>query len=186
MTDISPEKYYNPDREGDQRRTNDRRVFEVSEMSELHHEITRRLLLGQKQKEIAEQLGCHAQTVSNVKNSQVVQDKLAIMRGARDANSVDVAKEIQRIAPQALENLRKVIEDETEEVPLSMKVKESNNMLDRAGYGARQKSEHRHLHGHFTAEDIDDIKKRALDAGAMISESDDTEDAEFNETDYSS
>lgn len=178
---MTQEKYFDPNREPDQRRTNDRRVFEVSEMSHLHHEITRRLLLGEKQKRIAEDLSCHPQTVSNVKNSQVVQDKLNIMKGARDANSVDISKEIQRIAPQALENLRNVIEDDTDEVPLHMKVKESNNLLDRAGYGAKQKSETRHLHAHLTSDDLTEIKQRARNAGALVEEDDsDIEDAEFS------
>lgn len=178
MTDISKEKYYNPDRPSDQRKT-DRRVFEVSEMSELHHEITRRLLMGQKSVEIAEQLGCHKQTVSNVKNSKVVQDKLAVMRGARDANSVDVAREIQEIAPKALENLRQIIEDETGEVPLHMKAKESNNLLDRAGYGAKQQNEHRHIHAHLDKQQIDEIKKRAAETGVLANQ--ESIDVDFNE-----
>lgn len=177
------EKYYDPNREPDQRRSNDRRVFEVSEMSNLHHEITRRLLLGEKQKSIAESLNCHQQTVSNVKNSQVVQDKLNVMQSARDANSVDISKEIQRIAPQALENLREVINDEEDQVPLHMKVKESNNLLDRAGYGAKQKSEHRHLHAHLEKEDLSEIKQRAKNAGALVEDDDEDniEDADYKE-----
>jgi hypothetical protein len=139
-------------------------------MSELHHEIVRHLLLGQKSTVIADQLGCHKQTVSNVKNSKVVQDKLAIMRGARDANSVDLARQIQEIAPKALENLRQIIEDETGEIPLHMKAKESNNLLDRAGYGAKTQSEHRHLHAHMTADDIEEIKRRARSCGVLAEE----------------
>lgn len=170
MTDQS--YYYDANRPSDRRkRSQNRRVFEVSEMSDLHHEITRRLLLGQKGVDIAEQLGCTPQTVYNVKNSRVVQDKLAVMRGARDANSVDVAKEIQRIAPVALENLRKVVEDgeiDGQEIPLGMKVKESNAILDRAGYGAKTQSEHRHLHAHLTPEQLEDIKSRARASGVKI------------------
>ena len=166
MTDLSREKYYDSDRPSDQRRT-DRRVFEVSEMSELHHEITRRLLLGQKNVEIAEQLNCHEQTVSNVRNSQVVQDKLSVMQGARDANTVDLAREIQEIAPKALQNLREIIEDESGEVPLHMKAKESNNLLDRAGYSPKQQTEHKHLHAHMTTDKIEEIKERAKQVGVI-------------------
>lgn len=172
MTDINREKYYDPERPSDQRRKNGRRCFEVRDMSDLHHEITRRLLCGQKSKEIAEQLGCHSQTVSNVKNSRVVQDKMEIMRGARDANSVDLAQQIQEIAPKALENLQRIIEDESEEIPLYMKAKESNNLLDRAGYGAKQRSDHRHLHAHISSEHLDEIKERAKACGILTDNND--------------
>jgi rubrerythrin len=92
------------------------------------------------------------------------------MRGARDANSVDLARQIQEIAPKALENLRQIIEDETGEIPLHMKAKESNNLLDRAGYGAKTQSEHRHLHAHMTADDIEEIKRRARSCGVLAEE----------------
>jgi len=162
--------YYNPNRADDRRRNtaSERRVFEVQKLNDLHHEITRRLLCGQKVKRIAEQLSCTPQTVSNVKNSKIVKDKLALMHGAKDANSVDLAKQIEELAPKALENLRQVIEDENEEIPIKMKADESNKLLDRAGYGATQKHESRYLHAHLTSDDVAMLKERARGAGVLI------------------
>ena len=75
---ISADYYYDESRPADRRKT-DRRVYEVQQMTDLHHEITRRLLCGQKVKSVAESLGCTPQTVSNVKNSKVVKEKLDII-----------------------------------------------------------------------------------------------------------
>ena len=90
-------------------RVKPRKSFAVSKIWELHAEITRRILLGQKNTIIAESLGCTPQTVSNVRNSPIIQDRLALMRGARDAHTVDIARDIQEFAPTALELLKELI-----------------------------------------------------------------------------
>ena len=152
----------------DRRRLQDgmpRRVPGVGEMTELHHEICRHVLLGMKNVDIASKLGCTPQTVSNVRNSPIVKHRLRELSTARDAVAVNFAAEVQARAQRAFEILDEVLMDETGEVPLIMRVKEANNILDRVerveGIGQRNL----HLHAHLTADDIEALKQRALAAG---------------------
>ena len=164
MTSVVQEKYYTENRGEDLRRSNDAKHWVVSEMWELHHEITRRLVLGQKNTEIAKALKCTPQTVSNVRNSPVAQEHIAIMKGARDADTVDLAKEIREIAPEAMLLLKDIIRGENDgaNASLGLRAKEANGMLARAGHGIPQKIQSESVSVHITSEQIADIKRRAL------------------------
>ena len=141
-----------------------RRTFEVSKMWERHHEITRRLLLGQKASSIAEDLGVSKAMVGYVRNSKVVQEKLALMEGARDAETVDLAIEIRKRAPQALKLLDKIITGEVE-APITARAREANNWLDRAGFAPVRSVTAQHVHTHYTSDDINEIKRLAVENG---------------------
>lgn len=138
----------------------------MGQMTELHHEIARRVLVGQKNVDIAEALGCTPQTVSNVRNSPIVKHRLAQLQRARDGRAVDFAREIEARVPRAFEILDEALNDDTGEVPLSMRLKEANLILDRKekleGIGQQRAF---HLHAHLTADDIEALKRRAIDAG---------------------
>ena len=142
-----------------------RRVPGIGEMTELHHEICRMILLGMKNVDIAQKLNCTPQTVSNVRNSPIAKHRLRELSGVRDAVAVNFAAEVQQRAARAFEILDEVLMDETGEVPLMMRVKEANNILDRVerveGIGQRNL----HIHAHLTADEIANLKQRALDIG---------------------
>lgn len=160
--------YFNGDdplREIDRReKPEDRRTFEVARLWDTHHEIIRRLLLGQKSSQIADDLDVSRAMVSYVKNSKIVKEKLAMMRDARDAETVDLSKRIRNEAPKALELLNKIIEGDID-APVTVRAREANNWLDRAGYGAVKNVRTENLHGHFTTKDIEEIKRRAIENG---------------------
>lgn len=159
--------YYFGPRQSDRRKRSNgnRKVFAVNEMTELHHEIARRILLGQKNVDIADDLGCVPQTVSNVRNSPVVQSKLGEMAKKREEKTVNLIEEVNKRLPRALEILDEALYDETSELPLSMRLKEANTLLDRKekieGFGQR----HFHAHAYLSPEDIANIKQRALSVG---------------------
>lgn len=142
-----------------------RRVSGVGEMTELHHEICRQVLLGAKNVDIAKRLNCTPQTVSNVRNSPIVKHRLRELARERDRVAINFAAEVQARAGRAFEILDEALNDEVGEVPLGMRLKEANNILDRVerieGIGQRNL----HLHAHLTAEDIENLKKRALEVG---------------------
>jgi len=163
------EKYHNGNRGPDERRVDPskKRTFEVSEMWDVHHEIVRRLLIGQKVVNIAKDLNISEATVSYTRNSPVVRDKLEIMKGARDAETLDLAKRIRENAPQSLRLLEDIIDGEVDgtTVPLNMRRQEANMMMNRAGFAPIQTIKGEVLHGHYTKDEIDDIKKRAVEDG---------------------
>ena len=155
-------KYFIAPREPDARKQ-DSRTFEVNEMWELHHEIVRMLTLGHNNAFIARALGVSPQMVSYTRNSKVVQNQLAIMRGARDAETLDISKRIRENAPKALELLEHIIEDHGETYSMALAAKTAESMLDRGGYAAPKKFEG--LVAHFTKEEIEQLKSEAVDEG---------------------
>jgi hypothetical protein len=137
-------------------------------MWDIHHEMKRRLVLGQKPRDIAADLGVHPQTVSNVSNSPIMQRELAIMNAARDAETVDIARHIQDIAPEAIRLVEEAIKKGTVgEQPLSATARlgVAERHLARAGYPevSRVVGSIDHTH-HLTSEDINELKVNAKKA----------------------
>lgn len=168
MSEVDREKYYDPDRGPDLRKNNGSRRWKISEMWEIHHEITRLLVLGWKNVEIAEHLGVTQVMVSAVRNSPVVQDKLAIMKAARDADTIDVAREIQEIAPAALELLKEIIGGDVQDASIALRAKTAESMLDRAGHGAINRSQIQNVPYYLTEDEIEDLKRRADNSGDIV------------------
>lgn len=165
------ERYRDPNRK-DLRRNPDgkRKGFQIAEMWDQHHEIARRIILGESNVDIAKAIGVTPQTVSNVKNSPVVQDKLAILRAARDAGTIDLAREIQELAPIAVARLREVLETGTvmgKEASAALILKEANAIMDREMGKAVQRVDTRNAHMHFGPEDLERIKQRALELSPL-------------------
>jgi len=170
MTETTnPEKYFTAPREPDQRRNNgeDRKTFEVNEMWEMHHEIVRLLVMGMKNVEICKVLNVSQPMVSYVRNSKVVKDHLAIMRSARDADTIDVARDIREKAPKALALLESIIDDQGETHSMALVAKTAESWLDRAGHGAIKTVKVAGAVAHFTADEIMDIKRAANEEAEM-------------------
>ena len=132
-----------------------KRKYQIKKLWTRHEEINRRLLLGQKSKDIAKELNISEATVSYTANSKLAQKELGIMKAARDAKSIDVAMQIKEIAPQALDILEEIMNgDETQQ---SLKAKVASDLLDRAGYSPPKKVLGMVAHSHFTGDDIEKI-----------------------------
>lgn len=177
------EKYYRENRGPDLRRTpcTERRVWTVNELWDRHHEILRLISIGMTNVAVAEKLGISAQSVSLVRNSPVAQEHLMILHGARDAETVDVARDIRDTAPEALKILKMVMRgDQTlGKVPVQLRARTAEGLLDRAGYGAPKKIET--INAYLTSEEILAIKERAKQNSNII---DITPEAEDGETVY--
>lgn len=138
------------------------RKYQIQEMWDVHHEITRMLLLGMKHVDIARELGISEVTVSYTANSQVVQRQLDLMRGARDMGAVDIGARIQAMLPKAAQALDELLDSQVE----AIRLRTAQDVLDRGGYGAVQKVAA--LHGQLSREDLDDIKQRVKNAGMLV------------------
>jgi hypothetical protein len=154
-----------PLREIDRREKPDtRKTFEVSKIWETHSEIIRRLLVGQKASAIAEEMDVSRAMVSYVRKSRVVQDRLAELGAERDAISVDTARYIKDKVPKALRLLEQIMVGDVD-ATIGLRAKEANNWLDRAGYSPVRNVNANVNVSHFTPEDIEDIKRRAIENG---------------------
>jgi len=170
---LGMKKYFDGERGADLRTKPPgmRKTFEVGKMWEVHQEITRLIFLGMKNEEIAERLSVSPAMVSYTRNSQVIQDKLELMKGARDAEIIDLGKEIRAKAPKALKLLEEIVDGKevNGQLPgINLRAKTAENWMDRAGYPAQKTGGGVHFHAHFTADELDDIKKRAKESGIVI------------------
>lgn len=135
----------------------ERKTWQVSKVWDLHHQIIQRIFLGQKNTVIAKELGCTEVQVSNVRNSEIVQAQLAEMRAKSYENTIDIRKQINELAPKAVEVLETLLENSS--TPANVKLNAARDVLDRGGHAAPQQVTH--LHGHFSADDLEAIKQRA-------------------------
>jgi hypothetical protein len=145
------------------------RKYQVTQLWDLHHEITRLALIGMKHIDIATKLGVSPVTVSYTLRSPIVARQLDQMRAVRDLEAVDIAKEIAELAPRAVEILADLMDD-----PLpNIKLKAAESILDRAGYAAVQRVKvDTNVNHHFSADEIREIKNRAKDIGLMVMDAD--------------
>ena len=137
--------------------------YQVEQMWELHHEVCRLALIGMKQVDIATHLGVSPVMVSYTLRSPIVQRQLNQLKAVRDIDAIDVAKEIQALAPRAVRVLDELMDSELPNI----KLKAATDILDRAGHAAVRTLRTENLHAHFTADEISDIKKRAREVGLL-------------------
>lgn len=139
-----------------------RKVHEPTHLWDLHHEILRRIALGQKNVAIAEALNCSAVTVSNIRNSQLGQERLGELHRQRDLATVDVARSIREAAPQAFQLVLDAISNE--ELDMRVRLKEANSVLDRAGFAPVRQVSAQMTSLSLTGSDIEALKARAIQA----------------------
>ena len=143
------------------------RKYQIQRVWEIHHEICRLAVIGVKHIDIAKQLNITEASVSNCLNSAVVKEHLHVMRLARDASSIDVAKQIQEMAPKALQLLDDVLEG-SKDASLGQQISVATDVLDRAGYAPPKVIKGEFAHAILTKEDIEDIKRGARTEKVLV------------------
>lgn len=134
-------------------------VRQIRTLWERHHEILNLTVLGWRPVDIAARLAIDASTVSHTINSDLGRQKLAIMRAARDAETLDVAKEIQTLVPQAYKIYKDILykEDMGSGASIALQKATADTVVkDLAGHEAPKKM----LHAHLTADDVENLKQR--------------------------
>lgn len=142
------------------------RKYQIEQMWDIHHEVVRLALIGMKSVDIADHLGVSPVMVSYTLRSPIVQEKMNQLQAVRDIDAIDVAKEIQELAPRAVRVLGELLECELPNV----RAKAATDLLDRAGHAAIRTIRTENLHGHFSADEIKEIKDRARNIGLSIFE----------------
>lgn len=150
----------------DTRFNNEGRKYQIQKLWGIHHEILRLLLLGRTHREIADELGVTTVMVSYTANSELVKRQLEVMNGARDAQALNLAVEIKRFAPEAFELLQSIMREPS--TSDKHKIAIAMDAMDRAGYAPPKVVEGRFVHAHFTAEEIEEMKRRAKESNQVI------------------
>jgi hypothetical protein len=139
--------------------------YQVEQLWDVHHQIIRMALTGMKYIDIAQALGVNPVTVSYTLRSPIVVRQLEQMRAVVDLDSVDIAKKIAALAPQAVDVLEELMGNDLPNV----KLKAAESILDRAGFAAMQRIKvDSTINHHFSPAEISDIKQRAKDIGLMV------------------
>ncbi len=106
--------------------------YGLSYIRPYHREIARRLVLGQMQVAICDDLGMSTSRMSIIINSPLFKIELMKMEELRNSGVADVTKTLQEVSPLALEVIEKTMFQGKSE---SIRFKAAQDILDRAGHG---------------------------------------------------
>jgi len=138
----------------------------IKKLQQVHHEVINLAALGTKPKDIAAILGVSTGMVDYTVNGALGQEKLNLIRGARDADTVDLAEEIRKLGPIAIDRVKQVIEDANATNADALRA--AFGMLDRIPETATTKriqSDSRNMH--FTPDDIKRMQEEAFKQEAL-------------------
>jgi len=150
-------------RDVDNRRTGRESTYDIKQLWQRSHEILGLALQGMKQTEIAKILNISPVTVSNTLNSTLGKEKLSALREGRDEHYVKVSEEIKKLTIKALQTYHHLFDSAN--VDAKMKKETADTItLEIAGMRAPTKVDTRTLHAHATLEEINEFKRRGLEA----------------------
>ena len=143
-----------------------RKTQVVREMNERHHEIARMVLLGYRNTEIAKILNISKEFVCAVRNAPQVREQVAILAGARDSETVDVARQIQTILPDCIKYLSETINDS--DISDNLRSRNAFGLLSTGGHGPAKNINIKGVHAILTADDIKEIRASAENVAIEI------------------
>lgn len=155
----------------DRRRVPDnQKRYQLSQLYDTHHEIIRRLAVGESPAEIAAALDITPQTVSNVRNTAMARAKMQVLREARDKEFAVATKRVTDLMPKAI-NLLEVLLRQGESIAgydPGAALRIVDHTLRYAQFTQEKGNVNLHLHQHggggATAEDLDEVKRSAAAA----------------------
>lgn len=137
-----------------------RRNMRLQRLRSRHHRIIEMAATGKyTNKEIADHFNVHPATVSNTLNSHWAKLKLARMNGKFEEAVIEVGEAIQELAVDALGVMEELLYESTND---SVRHKAAKDILEMSGHGGVKKHDFTVRPG-APEEDIEDIKKRALE-----------------------
>ena len=136
----------------------------------VHGEILRLHHMGVKSGEIAKTVGKCEGTVNYTIQSVPGQERLRELQLLSDNDSVEIAKKLRKIAPEAVDMMKSIMLDEVEDEHVSVptRLRAAESLLDRGGWGKVTKS-------NITIKDdsqiVEEIKARAVEIGLIPGDS---------------
>ena len=141
------------------------RKYQIQELWPVHKEISRRLLLGQKNVDIAKDLNISPVSVSIAKNSHIQQARFAELEARRDDSCIDVAKQIKQLSGIAIGVVEALMSNP--DVKADVRLRAATDVLDRAGFAPVQKSQNTSVQLYCSADEIAKIKAQARACGIV-------------------
>jgi len=129
----------------------------LTHLWERHNEIARRLVSGDRPIDIAHSMGMTTSRLSIIMNSPAFKMRVAELSALANKSAADVQTRINELAVDSMAILESVIRDrKAEGISPALKIKVAQDVLDRAGYSAVQKTASLSL----TGDDIDELRRR--------------------------
>ena len=150
-------------REVDNRRSDRKGTYDIKQLWQRSHEILGLALQGLKQREIAKILGVSEITVSNTLNSTLGKEKLSAMREGRDGEFVKLNEKIRKLVDKSLKVYENLMDTPSTDAKLKKETADTV-VMDIAGMRAPVKTESKSLTLHATTEEIEEFKKRGIQA----------------------
>jgi len=155
-------------RESDNRRTYDRserKVYEIKALWQRQHEIINLALTGMSNKDIAKILNISTVSVSSALNSELGMKKLSALREKRDESAFSVSEEIKKLTIKALSVYKDIFDAPPDQASLKLKMEAANTVcLDLAGHRAPTKIDTRSVSFSASLEEIEEFKRRGIEA----------------------
>lgn len=150
-------------RDVDNRRSGREGTHDIKQLWQRSHEIIGMALQGFKQTEIAQFLNISPVTVSNTLNSTLGKDKLSDMRGERDEHYRKLNEKIRKLALEAAETYHQIFSTPSTDVKLKKETADTV-LLDIVGLRSPTKIDSRHVSYRATPEEIEEFKRRGIEA----------------------
>lgn len=152
-------------RDVDQRRSEERKTYDIKALWQTNHEIINLAARGFKGTEIADILNIHPQTVSNTLNSELGQRKLSELRLGRDEDAKKTCEKIRVLTNKALAVYHQIFDDESGEISLMNKKAAADTVaLELSGLRAPVKIHSQSVSMTLTKEELEEFKKRGIEA----------------------
>lgn len=110
--------------------------YQLKRLRARHHLIIALAAQGMDQKEIAQRLQITEVTVSYTLNSDLGQQRLAVLLGEAEVDTIDLIKEFAELAPVALEVLEEILVNPAAKDADRKSI--ATDLLDRAGFGVKR------------------------------------------------
>ena len=130
----------------------------LTHLWERHKEIIRRLIAGDRQKDIADDLGMTYGRMSIICNSPAFMSQLRRMSEDADSQALSVQDRIKVLSEDAMSIMEDVLQQGDKlNVPIKTQISVAQDVLDRAGHGAVKKV-HNLNESVLNADDLEDMR----------------------------
>lgn len=154
----------------------ERKTYDPKRLWEHNQEILNLKVLGLTNQNIASIMDVTPATVSNTVNSTLGKEKLAMMRGTRDAETWDAAKEIAEASKECIQFLRDAMndrltdaEDNVIQASVNAKIAIARHILnDLSGLKVPAKIDARVLNAHLSLEEIQELRDAGREASREL------------------
>lgn len=133
----------------------------LKELKDQHREVARLKFEGFKPAEIAERTGKSLSNIYSILSDPICQAHISSLADKADSNVIDARKRFIDMVAKGLDVYDNVL-DHPDFYDPKIVVKVASDVFDRAGYKPTQR--HEHAHAHLTADDIAELKRRAMAA----------------------